>query len=44
MLFGSNHPMLSPAQALAGLDALELDAESRELFLDGNARRVFALE
>jgi uncharacterized protein len=43
VLFGSNHPMIAPARALEGLEALDLDAETREAFLDGNARRVFAL-
>jgi predicted TIM-barrel fold metal-dependent hydrolase len=43
VLFGSNYPMIAPEAALAGLDALGLDAETRELFLAGNARRVFAL-
>lgn len=43
VLFGSNYPMVTPEQALEHLDALELDAETRELFLTGNARRVFAL-
>ena len=35
--------MIIPAQALADLDALELDEETHELFLAGNARRVFEL-
>ena len=43
VLFGSNYPMLMPARCLAGLDALGLDDETRELFLAGNARRVFKL-
>ena len=43
VLFGSNFPMIAPQQALAGLDALGLDDEARELFLAGNARRVFGL-
>lgn len=43
VLFGSNYPMLLPADCLAGVDALGLDAEARGLFLAGNARRVFAL-
>ena len=43
VLFGSNHPMIAPQRALEGLDALELDAETRELFLAGNARRVFGV-
>lgn len=43
VLFGSNSPMIMPADCLAGLDALGLDAETRALFLAGNARRVFSL-
>ena len=43
VLFGTNYPMIPHAQALAGLDELGLDDETRELFLDGNARRVFSL-
>jgi len=43
VLFGSNWPMIAPAHALAGLDALGLDAETRELFLGGNAQRVYRL-
>jgi predicted TIM-barrel fold metal-dependent hydrolase len=35
--------MVTPVQALEHLDRLELDEEARELFLSGNARRVFAL-
>ncbi len=44
VMFGSNHPMLSPGQALADLDALGLDDETRALFLGDNARRVFRLD
>jgi predicted TIM-barrel fold metal-dependent hydrolase len=43
VLFGSNHPMISPAKALADLDALGLDDETRGLYLDANGRRVFGL-
>jgi hypothetical protein len=43
VLFGSNWPMISPAKALAGLDELGLDEETRELFLAGNAARVYGL-
>ena len=43
VLFGSNFPMLPPARALEGLAALGLDEETRELFLGGNATRVFGL-
>jgi predicted TIM-barrel fold metal-dependent hydrolase len=43
VLFGSNYPMIRPRHALEDLDWLDLDAETRELYLDANARRVFAL-
>jgi predicted TIM-barrel fold metal-dependent hydrolase len=43
VLFGSNFPMVTPQAALAGLDALELDDETRDLFLSANAQRVFDL-
>src|SRR5436190_6480927 len=44
VMFGTNYPMIAPQHALEGLDDLDLDDETRELFLDGNARRVFGLE
>jgi uncharacterized protein len=44
VLFGTNFPMLTAERALRGLDALELDDEARQLFLEGNARRVFRLD
>jgi predicted TIM-barrel fold metal-dependent hydrolase len=43
VLFGSNHPMVSPADCLADLDTLGLDDEARRLFLGENAARVFKL-
>ena len=43
VLFGTNYPMVSPTQALAHLAALQLDDETRELFLRGNEQRVFGL-
>jgi hypothetical protein len=43
VMFGSNFPMISPADALRDLDRLELDADTREAFLAGNAREVFGL-
>ncbi|NUP18135.1 MAG: amidohydrolase [Streptomyces sp.] len=43
VLFGSNYPMITPSRALKHLDSLNLDEETRELFLHGNARRVFTL-
>lgn len=44
VLWGSNYPMLTPEQTLDGLDDLGLDEQTRELFLAGNARRVYALD
>ena len=44
VLFGTNYPMIAPEQALAELDSLGLDEETRELFLSENAKRVFALD
>ncbi|MGW5108594.1 amidohydrolase family protein [Nocardia sp. NPDC004123] len=43
VLFGTNYPMIMPQHALDGLGQLGLDDETRELYLDGNARRVFGL-
>ncbi|MFC4251846.1 amidohydrolase family protein [Sinimarinibacterium flocculans] len=44
VLWGSNYPMLTPEQTLDGFDGLGLDEQTRELFLAGNARRVYALD
>jgi uncharacterized protein len=43
VMFGTNYPMIKPQKALARLDDLGLDAETRALFLHGNAARVFGL-
>lgn len=43
VLFGSNWPMIAPDRCLAGLEAVGLDDEARDLFLSGNAKRVFGL-
>lgn len=43
VMFGTNYPMLTPRRCLAGLDQLNLDEDALELFLAGNARRVFRL-
>ncbi|MEU8887898.1 amidohydrolase family protein [Streptomyces sp. NPDC048442] len=43
VLFGSNYPMITPGRALEHLAELELDEETTELFLSGNARRIFRL-
>ena len=43
VLFGSNYPMITPAQCLEDLEGLGLAAEAEERFLRGNARKVFGL-
>jgi len=43
VMFATNYPMITAAKALEGLDGLELDDEATELYLSGNARRVFGL-
>ncbi len=43
VLFGSNFPMLTAQMCLEGLKELELNDETRDLFLHGNAERVFGL-
>jgi uncharacterized protein len=44
VMFGSNHPMIAPAAALADVESLGLDEQTLSLYLGGNARRVFALD
>ena len=41
VLFGSNHPAWPPDDCLKDFDRLGLDGEAAELFLHGNAERVF---
>lgn len=41
VMFGTNYPMIDAARALEGIDDLGLDAETRALFLSGNAARIF---
>lgn len=43
VMFGTNYPMITARRALDGLDDLGLDEAARDLFLHGNARRVFGL-
>lgn len=43
VLFGTNYPMITPAKALEGIEALGLDAQSAALFLGENAARVYKL-
>ncbi len=44
VMFGTNYPMLTAADCLRDLEALKLDDTTKQLFLEGNARRVFRLE
>jgi predicted TIM-barrel fold metal-dependent hydrolase len=43
VLFGSNWPMIAPADCLKDLDSLRLDEATRVAFLHDNAARVFKL-
>lgn len=43
VMFGTNYPMIMPHKALEGIEKLELSTETQELFLSGNAKRVFGL-
>ncbi len=44
VLFGTNFPMITPQKCLEDLDSINLDAETKELFLRGNAIQVFNLD
>lgn len=44
VMFGSNYPMLTPAECLKDIGALGLADDVLPLFLAGNARRAFKLE
>ncbi len=43
VLFGTNYPMITPAKALHGIEQLALSVEARDLFLGGNAARVYGI-
>lgn len=43
VMFGTNYPMIPHERALRGLPGLELDVARQELFLSGNALKVFSL-
>lgn len=43
VMFGTNWPMLSPAQCLRGLDGLGLKDAEKDAFLFGTAKKVFGL-
>lgn len=44
VLFGTNYPMIRPAKALEGLDELGLEEDAKQLFLSGNAARIFKID
>jgi predicted TIM-barrel fold metal-dependent hydrolase len=44
VMFGTNYPMIEPAKALEGLDALDLDAATRAGFLGNTAAEVFGIK
>lgn len=44
VLFGSNYPMITPAECLEGVRDLGLGDEALAAFLGGNARKVFRLD
>jgi len=44
VLFGTNYPMITPAKCLEDLNSLGLDEETKSLFLQGNARRVYKIK
>ena len=43
VLFGSNYPMIAPADCLKELPSLQLGEQVQQAFLAGNAARVFKL-
>ncbi len=43
VMFGTNFPMIPHAKCLEDLGSLDLNDETKELFLSGNAKRVFKL-
>jgi uncharacterized protein len=43
VLFGTNYPMIVHQAALADLDNLQLDEDTRQLYLGGTAQRIFRL-
>jgi predicted TIM-barrel fold metal-dependent hydrolase len=44
VLFGSDYPLITPERWLAEFDELEIDADSRERILRGNAIRLLGLD
>lgn len=44
VLFGTNYPMITAENALAGLDSLGLDIPATSRYLHDHAERLFALD
>jgi len=44
ILFGSDYPLLAPGRLLKEISSLDLPAETRELILSGNARRLLGIK
>ena len=44
ILFGTDYPLLRPSRLLEEINFLNLPAETRELILSGNARRVLGID
>ncbi len=44
VMFGTNYPMLTPSECLAGLASLGLSEDATERYLHGNACKVFKLD
>jgi predicted TIM-barrel fold metal-dependent hydrolase len=43
VLFGTNYPMITPVKAMHGIEKLNMAPETQELFLGGNAQRIFQI-
>ena len=43
VLFGTNYPMITPAKAMQGIEKLDMAPDTQELFLGGNAQRIFRI-
>jgi len=44
ILFGTDYPLLRPSRLLDEIDSLNLPAETKELILSGNARRLLGID
>jgi predicted TIM-barrel fold metal-dependent hydrolase len=44
VLFGSDYPLLPPRRLLGEIEALDLNQETKDLMLSGNALRLLGIE